>query len=165
VIDIRSEAVSPIPVTVLSAGDITGQTLSGLIGALVGAVVTVLVVFLTPLAQRRDRYDATILARRMRAYEALLQLLEPTSHHALKTGQAIDHESFADGLTSWYYKGHGLYMTVVVRDLFFDLRNNAASYDRLELVERASQLRTEMTTDLGSRRRSLLKAETRIRAT
>jgi hypothetical protein len=150
-------------VTVLSAGDITGQSLSGLIGAVVGAVITVTIVFLTPLAQRRYRYDATILARRMIAYEELLKLLKPTSHYMLEQGHTIDQEALAASLTSWYYEGHGLYPTIAVRDGFFDLRNNAATYDPETILARASALRSQMTADIGSRRPALLESELKKR--
>lgn len=136
--------------------DSIGQVASATLGALVGAAATLLVVFLTPKAQRRDRYDAALLTRRMAAYDQLQQALEPTSRFREALGHPLDLEELAAALTRWYYEGHGLYMTVATRDLFFKLRDGLRELSRDEIVELASALRSQMTADLNSRRPPLL---------
>jgi hypothetical protein len=129
---------------------------SGLIGAALGAIATLLAVVLTPLAQRRDRYDAALLTRRMTAYEALHQVLEPTSRYAEALDRDLDQHALTDALTRWYYTGHGLYMTKRLRDQFFDLRDHLDAMTRKQIGDLASDIRTQMTKDLNSRRPPLL---------
>jgi hypothetical protein len=134
---------------------------SGVIGAALGAIATLLAVVLTPLAQRRDRYDAALLTRRMTSYEALHLVLEPTSRYAEALDRDLDQHALADALTRWYYAGHGLYMTERLRDQFFDLRDRLDMLTRREIGDLASGIRTQMTKDLNSRRPPLLATKER----
>ncbi len=134
----------------------SGDVLSGLLGAIAGAVATLLVVLLTPFAQRRDRYDAALLERRMAAYDRLQQVLEPTSRFNAAMGVTLDPVQLATSLTRWYYTGDGLYMTAALRDLYFGLRDGLAELQRTEIGDRASAIRTQMARDLNSRRPPLL---------
>ncbi|MDT0164174.1 hypothetical protein Q9R32_01220 [Actinotalea sp. AC32] len=138
------------------AATTSSELLSGVIGAALGAVATVAVVLLTPLAQRRDRYDAVLLERRMLAYDRLQQVLAPTSKYDEARGVPFDATRLADDLTRWYFSGDGLYMTTQLRDLFFQLRDDAGVMDRWAIRELASAMRTQMTRDLSSRRPPLL---------
>jgi hypothetical protein len=143
---------------VIAAEDGAGLgLLSGIIGAAMGAAATLAVVLLTPLAERRDRYDAALLARRMEAYEQLQHVLEPTSRY--HWDDALDRIVIAGELTRWYYDGHGMYMTVALRDLFFELRDGlrtSPDLSRERIASLGSEIRQQMSVDLNSRRRPLL---------
>jgi hypothetical protein len=154
--------LSAICMNVILASDTTlaSQAIAGFVGAAVGALATVVVVFLTPLAQRRDRYDSVILERRMKAYEGLWAVLHPTSRQSEASGDHLDVKDLEDRLTAWYYdNGQGLYMTADLRQLFFSFRASLPRNDRHAVGDEASALRTQMARDISSRRPPLLPKE------
>jgi hypothetical protein len=144
--------------TVAAESGLSTALVSILVGGVLGAVTTVLVTYLTPLAQRRDRYDDALLTRRMQSYERLQATLRPTSRfHA---AEPVDPMALATNLTAWYYdNGDGIYMSRDMYVQFFRLRDGLRGQPPLsheEVIELGSTMRQQITTDLNSRKPPLL---------
>lgn len=144
---------------------------SALIGGAVGAVVAAIGTFWQSWVSTRVRVDEALRERREADYLTLWKLtgILPKWPKARVTYGEIDQQTQA--LRDWYFSGGGLYLSTEARTTYGAAQKALCSavetaqtpelelapkdYDRLQ--ESLSALRTELTRDLLSRERRVLR--------
>src|SRR5215472_8690035 len=141
---------------------------SSLASAVMGGALTY---FTAVLKIRRDlaaRYDADLRRDRITVYKQLWSKLEPLAKYApAKPLTCDDAHGLATALRSWYFEEGGLFLSEPTRNAYFGLHEALKTVDehskqRLPdpmlalLMERGSELRTQLTRDVGTRAQPML---------
>jgi hypothetical protein len=147
---------------------ITAGVVSGLAGAVVSGVVTLRKVRSDLAAE----YDRELRAKRLEHYSAFWPKFAETSGTKPKPLSSDDLVEFSDALRAWYFDEAGIYFSSSTMDAYNILQREIASItgkggtlsdrDRAFVRFFASAFRTRMTEDLGTRRRPLVFARSRL---
>jgi hypothetical protein len=141
---------------------------SGLASAAVGGVLTYVT---TVLKIRRDlaaQYDADLRRDRIAVYKELWKNLQPLAKYA--PGQILTcngAHDLASVLRAWYFEEGGLYLSEPAREAYFQLQDGLKTVqdhsdrpvgDLLPtLMALGSELRTQLTHDVGTRAQPMLR--------
>ncbi|MBC7810930.1 MAG: hypothetical protein H7175_07290 [Burkholderiales bacterium] len=141
--------------------------------ALIGAAFGGLITYLLAIQKARLELDEATRADRAKAYKDLWKLtgllpLYPPAPNVVYQ----DLVSLSESLRKWYFETGGMYLSQPTRDVYFDVQkyiatlskkegslspyDNKGAYDKQSDYEkmraRLSALRTQLTSDIGSRR-------------
>ena len=150
-----------------------------LVLSLTSSVVTALVTaYLTTRKIREDmeaKYDTDLRDRRLKVYAELWASLEPLAKYA--PPGPVTPRTLADlsrSLCAWYFRAGGLFLSEPARDAYFALQDSLVAHEKadgpdahraldhtaFEAVRgRGSLLRTQLASDIGTRRRLMLASE------
>ena len=140
---------------------------SGLASAVVGGVLTY---FTGVLKIRRDlaaQYDSDLRRDRIAVYKDLWKNLQPLTRYAPGKTLTCSHaHQLAAELRRWYFEEGGLYLSEPAREAYFRLQDGLKTVpvdsdqpcDALPaLMALGSELRTQLTRDVGTRAQPMLK--------
>jgi hypothetical protein len=145
--------------------------LSGVLSAIVTGVVTY---FATVVKIRREleaSYDRDLREKRIEVYKDLWKHLEPLARYARPHpfSRAIAKD-LTQTLRFWYFETGGLFLSERTRDAYFAVQealkqicedktpgeDHLVSEEGFEtIIKKGSTLRTQMTLDVGTRKRPL----------
>jgi hypothetical protein len=143
--------------------------ISALAGILAGGVVT----YATSRSQLRTEaehaYDRALRDLRLPHYQELFHLTRSIPREFRETPQRSDLLDFREQFHNWYFseQAGGMYLSQAARDAYFALQNELQSvagrmsadselvcqHDSATLRKKASALRHQLTTDLGTAER------------
>jgi hypothetical protein len=148
------------------ANEVVVAVTSGLASAVVGGALT----YVTAVFKiRRDlaaQYDADLRRERIAVYKQLWSKLEPLAKYApTKTFTCDDAYVLASALRCWYFEDGGLFLSEPARNAYFDLQEALKTVEERSdqpvpnlgtLMDRGSDLRTQLTRDVGTRAQPML---------
>jgi len=141
---------------------------SGLASAVVAGALTYVTAVLKIRRDLAAQYDADLRRDRIAVYKQLWSKLEPLAKYApAKALTCDDAHGLAAALRSWYFEEGGLFLSEPARNAYFGLQEalktvSEHSKQRLPdpmlalLMERGSELRTQLTRDVGTRAQPML---------
>ena len=141
---------------------------SSLASAVVGGALTYVTAVLKIRRDLAARYDADLRRDRITVYKQLWSKLEPLAKYApAKALTCDDAHGLASALRSWYFEEGGLFLSEPARNAYFGLQEalkivGGHSKHPLPdpmlaiLMERGSELRTQLTRDVGTRAQPML---------
>ena len=141
---------------------------SGLASAVVGGALTYVTAVLKIRRDLAARYDADLRRDRISVYKQLWSKLEPLAKYA--PAKALTHDDahgLASALRSWYFEEGGLFLSEPARNAYFGLQEALKTVTEHSkqplphpvlalLMERGSELRTQLTRDVGTRAQPML---------
>ena len=148
---------------------------AAIVTGVLSAIITAWVTYLTTVVKiKKDleaTYDRDLRDRRMAVYKELWKHLEPLAKYArpLPFSLALAKD-LTQTLRIWYFETGGLFLSQQTRDAYFAVQDalkvvcddkgldedEAISGARFEAIrKKGSTLRTQMTVDVGTRRRPL----------
>jgi hypothetical protein len=154
------------------------DTFAALLTGLISGAITAVVTYFATLAKARldlsIEYDKELRQERLKAYQDLWKRLEPLAPYSPK--KPLTHElvkSTSEDLRDWYFEFGGIYLSQECRGPYFALKESMqkiidspnlmkeksktlASENADILRKQGSILRTALSDDIGTRRRSLL---------
>jgi len=150
------------------ADAVVAAVTSGLASAVVGGALTYVTAVLKIRRDLAAQYDADLRRDRITVYKQLWCKLEPLAKYApAKALTCDDAHGLATALRSWYFEEGGLFLSEPARNAYFGLQEalktvSEHSKQRLPdpmlalLMERGSELRTQLTRDVGTRAQPML---------
>ncbi len=144
--------------------------ISGLSGICTGIIGTYVATILKYRKELESELDRNVRAERIRTYPGLWKLLEVLARYDRpRRVTAAGLEALSVSMRVWFFYEGGIFLSEPTRDTYFSLKRElhrvgqasraresqepvTPELDRL--VSLASQLRTQLTRDLGTRRAS-----------
>ncbi|MCR6489032.1 hypothetical protein M8542_40010 [Amycolatopsis sp. OK19-0408] len=145
-----------------------GSLLIGIAGAVAAALVTgLLTYFVTAWKVRHElhvEYDRGLRSQRLKAYAELWSWTQSFSRYRPTAVTGDGAAELIDRLTDWYFQGGGMYLSAAAREKYFAFMNSLkkaaertgsdgalGTVDFRVLQRRTSELRTQITKDVGTR--------------
>lgn len=145
--------------------------LSGILSAIITAVVTYLATVVKIRRELEATYDRDLRDKRIAVYKELWKQLEPLAKYGRSRQFSLEvARDLTQNLRNWYFETGGLFLSDRTRDAYFsvqealklvcedNLLGESQPIDgmRFEAIRKmGSALRTQMTLDVGTRKRPL----------
>ena len=147
--------------------------ISTLAGILAGGVVTYATTRSQLRIQAEHAYDRTLRDMRLPYYQQLFHLTKNIPREFLKAPRQSELLNFREQFHNWYFgeQAGGMFLSQAAREAYFALQNELQSVagrmpsdselvgqdDSMSLRKKASALRHQLTTDLGTAERPRIK--------
>lgn len=150
---------------------VAAAVITGMVSAIITAVVTYLVAVVKIRRELEASYDRDLRDRRLVIYKELWSHLEPLAKYARpRPFSRVVAKDLTQALRNWYFETGGLFLSERTRDTYFAVQDaltvvckdtnldesHPITGERFEAIrKKGSMLRTQMTLDVGTRKRPL----------